>query len=177
MGRNSWSCSDNQRTEEESDNQCWAVWPRNSGWTWFFRSEENGLKLKEVYTDIDESKADGVVIYQDLEANAEVAKDSYINITINSLPTEKKGTVNVNVKSLLGGAVEYEEDGTTVKKVKLEIRVNDASIYSEEVNPLVESISAEFTNKGYVEIKVLIDGIKKGETGMYLEEQTSITID
>ena len=139
--------------------------------------KENGLKLKEVYTDIDESKADGVVIYQDLEANAEVAKDSYINITINSLPTEKKGTVNVNVKSLLGGAVEYEEDGTTVKKVKLEIRVNDASIYSEEVNPLVESISAEFTNKGYVEIKVLIDGIKKGETGMYLEEQTSITID
>ena len=26
-------------------------------------------------------------------------------------------------------------------------------------------------------IKVLIDGIKKSETGMYLEEQTSITID
>ena len=26
-------------------------------------------------------------------------------------------------------------------------------------------------------IKVLIDGVKKAETGMYLEEQTSITID
>lgn len=139
--------------------------------------KENGLKLKEVYTDVDESKADGTVIYQDLEANAEVDKDSYINITINSLPTEKKGTINVNVKSLLGGAVEYEEDGTTVKNVKLEIRVNDSSIYSEEVNPQVESISAEFTNKGWVDIKVLIDGIKKAETGMYLEDQTSITID
>ena len=79
--------------------------------------------------------------------------------------------------------VEYEEvvgneiGEPKVKNVKLEIRVNDTSIYSEEVNPSVESISAEFTNKGYVEIKVLIDGIKKAETGMYLEDQTSITID
>jgi len=154
--------------------------------------KENGLKLKNVYKDIDESKADGVVLYQDLEANSEVEKDSYIEITINSLPTEKKGTVNVNVKSLLDGKVEYEdvldesgnpvldENGEPTKKaknVKLEIRVNETSIYSEEVNPQVESISAEFTNKGWVDIKVLIDGVKKEETGMYLEDQTSITID
>ena len=139
--------------------------------------KEAGLKLKNVYTEVDESKADGVVLYQELEANSEVEKDSYIEITINSLPTEKKATVNVNVKSLLGGAVEYEEDGTTVKNVKLEIRVNESSIYSQEVNPLVESISAEFTNKGWVDIKVLINGVKKEETGMYLEDQTSITID
>ena len=145
--------------------------------------KDNGLKLKQVYTDIDESKADGVVLYQDLEVNTEVEKDSYINITINSLPTEKKGTINVNVKSLLDGKVEYEEvvgneiGEAKVKKVKLEIRVNDSTIYSEEVNPQVESITAEFTNKGWVDIKVLIDGIKKSETGMYLEDQTSITID
>ena len=138
--------------------------------------KEAGLKTKvEIATD--QSKTDGVVLYQDVDANSEVEKDSYITITVNSLPTEKKGIINVNVKSLLGGAVEYEEDGTTVKNVKLEIKVNDSSVYSDSVNPLVESISTEFTNKGYVEIKVLIDGIKKAETGMYLEEQTSITID
>ena len=139
-------------------------------------AKEAGLKVK-VEIGTDESKADGVVIFQDQEANSKVEKDSYITITINSLPTEKKGTINVNVKSLLGGAVTYEEDGTTVKNVKLEIRVNDTSIYSEEVNPLVESITAEFTNKGWVDIKVLIDGVKKAEDGMYLEDQTSITID
>ena len=139
--------------------------------------KENGLKLKKVEVATDESKADGIIIMQDLEANSEVEKDSYITITVNSLPTEKKGLVNVNVKSLLGGAVTYEEDGVTPKNVKLEIRVNETSIYSQDVNPLVESISAEFTNKGWVDIKVLIDGVKKEETGMYLEEQTSITID
>ena len=138
--------------------------------------KEAGLKAKVEFGE-DETKTDGTVIFQDLEANIEVEKDSYITITVNKLPTEKKGTINVNVKSLLGGVVEYEEDGITVKNVKLEIRVNDTSIYSEEVNPQVESISTEFTNKGYVEIKVLIDGIKKAETGMYLEEQTSITVD
>ena len=139
--------------------------------------KDNGLKLKNVEVGTDESKADGVVIYQDLEANSEVEKDSYINITINSLPTEKKGTINVNVKSLLNGAVEYEADGVTPKKVKLEIRVNDSAIYSQEVNPLLESVSVEFTNKGYVGIKVLIDGVKKADTGMYLEEETTCVID
>ena len=139
-------------------------------------AKEAGLKVK-VEVGTDESKVDGVVIFQDKEANSEVEKDSYITITINSLPTEKKGTINVNVKSLLGGVVEYEEDGSTVKNVKLEIRVNDSSIYSEEVNPLVESITAEFTNKGWVDIKVLINGVKKAEDGMYLEDKTSIIID
>ena len=145
-------------------------------------AKEAGVKVK-VEIGTDESKADGVVIFQDKEANSEVEKDSYITITINSLPTEKKGTINVNVKSLLGGKVEYEEpEGNEisepkVKNVKLEIRVNDSSIYSEEVNPLVESITAEFTNKGWVDIKILIDGVKKAEDGMYLEDQTSITID
>ena len=145
--------------------------------------KEAGLKSK-VEIGTDESKADGVVIYQDKEANSEVEKDSYVTITINSLPTEKKGTINVNVKSLLGGNVEYEEvtdeKGEVTKKeknVKLEIKVNDSSVYSGEVNPLVESITAEFTNKGWVDIKVLIDGVKKAEDGMYLEDQTSITID
>ena len=133
-----------------------------------------------------------MVIYQSLDPNTEVEKDSYIEITINVLPTEKKAIINVNVKSLLGGAVEYEnvldengnpvldENGnpkTEVKDVKLEIRVNDSAIYSESVSPLVESISAEFRNKGWVDIKVLINGIKKADTGMYLEDQTTMTID
>ena len=152
--------------------------------------KENGLKLKQVYTDVDESKADGVILYQSLDANSEVDKESYIEITVNTLPTEKKATINVNVKSLLGGKVEYEEAAENeigepkVKNVKLEIRVKDSgkyttetSIYSQEVNPLVESISTEFTGKGWVDIKVLIDGVKLKETGMYLEDQTAITID
>ena len=146
-------------------------------------AKEAGLKVK-VEIGTDESKADGVVIFQDKEANSEVEKDSTITITINALPTEKKGTINVNVKSLLGGAVEYEEDGVTPKNVKLEIKIKDSSthstettIYSEEVNPLVESVSTDFTSKGYVNIKVFVNGVNKKETGMYLEDETVCIID
>ncbi len=139
--------------------------------------KENGLKLKTVERGRDDSQNDNTVIDQSLEADSEVEKDSTITITVNSLPTSKKGTINVNVKSLLEGKIEYEKDGVTEKKVKLEIRVNDAAIYSEEVNPSIESISKTFTNKGYVQIKVLINGVKKSETGMDLESETSITID
>lgn len=145
---------------------------------------DKGLKLKKVYVDNDESKADGVVLYQDLEVDSEVEKDSYISITINQLLQKKKGTINVNVKSLLNGKVEYEDPTTNeavgqqvVKKVKLKITVNDESIFDKEVDPRSESISTEFTNKGYVSIKVLIDGVKKADTGINLEDTNICIID
>ena len=74
---------------------------------------------------------------------------------------------------------ENGEPQKEVKNVKLEIRVNDTSVYSEEVNPLAESISVEFTNKGWVDIKVLIDGVRHSEDylGIDLESKTVITID
>jgi len=144
---------------------------------------ESGLKLRYTYTDVDESMPDGVVIYQDLEANTEVDKDSYINISINVLPTEKKATIVVNVKSLLErkGKLTSNEDGTD-KMVRVDIQVNNQSILPEEqqtVNAKTESLSADFTNKGWVDIKVLIDGTRYTEDwlGIDLESQTSITID
>ena len=144
---------------------------------------ESGLKLRYVYTDVDQSMPDGVVVYQDLDPNTEVEKDSYINISINVLPTEKKATINVNVKSLLerNGKSTSNEDGTD-KMVRVDIQVNNESILPEAqqiVNAKTESLSAEFTNKSWVDIKVLIDGTRYTEDwlGMDLEAQTSITID
>ena len=144
---------------------------------------ESGLKLRYTYTDVDESQPDGVVIYQDLDPNTEVEKDSYINISVNVLPTEKKGTIVVNVLSLLErkGKTTSNEDGTD-KMVRVDIQINNKSILPEEqqlVNAKTESLSTEFTNKGWVDIKVLIDGTRYTEDwlGMDLESQTSITID
>ena len=139
-----------------------------------------GLKLKSTYTDNDESKAEGVVLYQDVEADTEVEKNTSISITINRLLKNKKGTVNVNVKSLLGGKIPngYKEDGITPKEVKLKITVNGTTIYEKSVDPRLESISQEFSNKGNVTIKVFLDGVKQGEDRyLDLEYKTEITID
>ena len=99
------------------------------------------------------------------------------------MPTEKKATIIVNVKSLLErkGKPTSNEDGTD-KMVRVDIQVNNVSIILEEqqmVNAKAESLSVEFTNKSWVDIKVLIDGIRYTEDylGMDLESQTSITID
>ena len=144
---------------------------------------ESGLKLRYTYTDVDESMPDGVVVYQDIDPNTEVEKDSYINISINVLPKEKKATIIVNVKSLLErkGKSTSNEDGTD-KMVKVDIQINNISILPEDqqmINAKTESLSTEFTNKGWVEIKVLIDGTRYTEDwlGMDLESQTSIVID
>ena len=139
-----------------------------------------GLKLKSTYTDNDESKAEGVVLYQDVEADTEVEKNTSISITINRLLQKKKGIVNVNVKSLLGGKIPngYKEDGVTPKEVKLKITVNGTTIYEKSVDPRLESISQEFSNKGNVTIKVFLDGVKQGEDRyLDLEYETEITID
>ena len=139
-----------------------------------------GLKLKSTYTDNDESKAEGVVLYQDVEADTEVEKNTSISITINRLLKNKKGIVNVNVKSLLGGKLPngYKEDGVTPKEVKLKITVNGTTIYEKSVDPRLESISQEFSNKGNVTVKVFLDGVKQGEDRyLDLEYETEITID
>ena len=139
-----------------------------------------GLKLKSTYTDNDESKAEGVVLYQDVEADTEVEKNTSISITINRLLQKKKGIVNVNVKSLLGGKIPngYKEDGVTPKEVKLKITVNGTTIYEENVDPRLASVSQEFSNKGNVTIKVFIDDVKQGEDRyLDLEYKTEITID
>ena len=139
-----------------------------------------GLKLKSTYTDNDESKAEGVVLYQDVESDTEVEKNTSISITINRLLKNKKGIVNVNVKSLLGGKLPngYKEDGVTPKEVKLKITVNGTTIYEKSVDPRLESISQEFSNKGNVTVKVFLDGVKQGEDRyLDLEYETEITID
>ena len=66
--------------------------------------------------------------------------------------------------------------------VKVDIQVNNVSILPEDqqmINAKTESLSTDFTNKGWVEIKVLIDGTRYTEDwlGMDLEAQTSIVID
>ena len=145
-------------------------------------AKEAGLKVK-VEIGTDESKADGVVLYQDQEANTEVEKDSTITITINSLPTEKKGEIRVNVNSILkrNGVATTNEDGTP-KTVRVDIQVNNVSIIPEAeqmVNAETETFIGEFTNKGWVSIKVLIDGVRYTDEylEMNLETETQKYID
>lgn len=133
--------------------------------------KDAGLKLKTVATTEDTTKDDGVVVKQSLEAGTEVEKDSAITITINKLQVQKEATINVNVKSLNA----TPDDVTDT--VKLKINVNSDTVYNQDVNPQVESISQKISGKGTVTVKVYIDGILKQQKDINLNNTTSYTFE
>ena len=133
--------------------------------------KEAGLKLKTVATEEDTTKDDGIVTKQSLEAGTEVEKDSAITITINKLQVQKEATINVNVKSL------YNPGEDDVEPVELKITVNSDTVYRQDVNPQVESISQKISGKGTVTVKIYIDGILKDTKDINLNNTTSYTFE
>ena len=148
-----------------------------------------GLKVIVSY-DEDTTKNSGDVIKQSIDPGTVVDDKSQITITVNKIAETKKGKVTVNVKSLLNGKIEYEEvpsdknedeNETTeepkkvAKKVELEIRVGDDTVYKEKVEPTSTKITQEISGKGTVHIKVYIDGIMKKETDLNLNSSTKWT--
>ena len=140
---------------------------------------EAGLKLKTVVITEDTTKDDGVVLKQSLEPATEVAKDSFITITVNVLQQQKEATINVNVKSLYGAKnIAYEdEEKTKVKKVELKITVSGDTVYKDSVDPRVESISQKISGKGTVEVKVYINDVLKKTKQINLNSTTEYTFE
>ena len=149
--------------------------------------ENAKLKLKTVLTAEDKTKNDGTVIKQSLEAGTEIEKDTEITITINSIPKQKEATINVNLKSILDGKIEYEkeydeETGETIItdkpiNVELKIEVDGDTVYSESVKPTLDSISTKISGVGTVEVKVWVDGVRKANKQINLNEITSYTFE
>lgn len=136
------------------------------------------LKWKSTDKTSDSSKPNGVVVNQLISAGSMVDKNTEITITINEFDEIKTATINVNVKSLLNGAIEYEdEEKTKVKNVRLKIMVGSDTIYDETVSPTATKITATKSDKGTKEVTVYIDDIWKATKTLNFNSQTSITIE
>ena len=115
------------------------------------KSAISSAKLKWKSTDktSDSSKPNGVVVNQSISSGSMVDKNTEITITVNEFDEIKTGTINVNVKSLLGGKVEYEdEEKTVVKNVRVKIMVGSDTVYDEKVSPTSTNIKATKSDKG-----------------------------
>ena len=151
-----------------------------------------GFSVKTV-NDEDSSKDNGIVLKQSLDVDKEVEVGTSITLTVNKLTETKSATVTVNVKSLLGGKVEYEEttesddnenetNSTTqkekkAKEVEVRITTGDDTVYKNKVDPTTTNLVQSITGKGTVTVKVYIDGIKKAEKDINLNTTSSLTID
>ena len=152
-----------------------------------------GLKVT-VANDEDSSKENGVVLKQSVDAGKEVEQGSSITITVNKLTETKSANLTVNVKSLLGGKVEYESTNTTntsnetssskptVKDVKLRIVVinsdkSEDTVYNEKIDPTTTNLYQSISGKGTVQVKVYIDDVLKSTKDVNLNNTDKVTIE
>lgn len=139
--------------------------------------EEAGLTLTTTLTSEDTTKDNGVVLKQSLNAGDTVEKGANITITINKIEEFITGTINLNLKSLLGTNIEYIEDGKTAKISEVKIIAETTTVYSEKVAQDTTDITATVTGKGTVPIKVYVDNVIKKTIPFKLKQSTTLTIE
>ena len=162
-----------------------------------------GLKVNVLYEE-DATKDNGKVLKQSVNAGDKVEKDSNVTITVNKISETKSATLTINVKSLLGGKVEYENITTNssktntsntsnttantaneantssnkkVKNVKLKIMVGNDTVYNDQVDPTTTSLIQSISGKGTVTVKVYIDDVLKSTKDVNLNSTDKLTIE
>ena len=145
-----------------------------------------GLKVDVVY-DEDLTKDNGVVLKQSIDPGKEVEEGTSITVTVNKISETKTANLTINIKSLLGGKVDYEdsnntdENGTsgsqTVKKVRIKIMAGDEMVCDEETDPTMTNFMQSISGRGTVRVKVIIDDLKKWEGDINLNTTSKYTID
>lgn len=146
---------------------------------------DSGLTLATVLNSEDTTKDNGVVLKQSIDAGETVEKGSKITITVNKIEEFINGTVNLNLKSLLGNSIEYieqEEEDTgeiikVAKKSAVKIVAGSDTIYSKTIPQDTTDISAKLTGKGTVTVKVYVDDVIKKTTTINLNQMTTLTIE
>ena len=125
--------------------------------------EDAKLKVEIVYEE-DTTKTDGTVLKQSIGVGEVVEEGTTITLTVNKIAQIKKGTVNINLKSLLN----YSKPSSTtneiveVEKAKVEILVGDDVVYRENHTKDTTKITATIEGKGTVTVKVKVDDVVKG---------------
>ena len=143
--------------------------------------EKAGLLVEVEYAE-DTSKAEGIVLAQDIEGGTTIKEGSTVTITVNKYAEIIDGVINVNVKSLSGYKEEYEDETNTVLKepklVEVKVTVNGVVIDSiKTVKTNAEKISFKFQDRKTVTVEVFIDGARKATKSMNLEEITTLNIE
>ena len=127
-------------------------------------------------------------------------KERGIIITVNKLTETKSATLTVNVKSLLGGKVEYETTNTTtnsttnstnatnetndvgtqskvVKNVEVKIVVGTDTVYKSKIDPTTTNLVQTISGKGTVTVKVYVDDVLKSTKDVNLNSVTQVLVE
>ena len=135
--------------------------------------EDLGLKVSIAYEE-DSTRDNGIVLKQSVESGKVVDEGTTVTITVNKISQMKQGTVRVNLKSLLKYVPQKDENGNEkVENAMIRIMVGNDNIYNESKPMNATDISASFSAKGNVTIKVYVDDILKGTKEINMNSTTT----
>ena len=139
--------------------------------------EAENLKVNIEYEE-DSTKNNGEVLRQSIKAGENIDEGTEITITVNKLAEMKDGTVNVNLKSLLKYTPSKDDEGKEIiENGQVRIVVGNDPIYNENKPKTTTNISARFSAKGNVTIKIYVDDILKGKKEINMNVTTTCTFE
>ena len=143
------------------------------------RKELTDSKLKvEVVYEEDTTKNAGTILKQSIDVGKSVDEGTTVTITVNKIEEMKQGTVNVNVKSILNYTPKKDEDGNEIiEDAQIKIVAGNDTIYNEKKPKTTTNITAKFSSKGTITIKVYIDDVLKGTKEINMNSTTTCTFE
>ena len=139
--------------------------------------EAKNLKVNIEHEE-DSTKNNGEVLRQSIKAGENIDEGTEITITVNKLAEMKDGTVNVNLKSLLKYTPSKDDEGKEIiENGQVRIVVGNDPIYNENKPKTTTNISARFSAKGNVTIKIYVDDILKGTKEINMNVTTTCTFE
>ena len=142
---------------------------------------DNGIE-KDI-SNIDTTKTNGVVLKQSIDPATTVDEKTGITITVNKLAEIKKGTVKINLKSIMNYTKPAPVNGveTTVDKKKVTVKVTSAGsediVYEKENSLDSTAISVPVQGVGTITVKLYVADVLKGQTQMDLNSTSTYTFE
>lgn len=139
---------------------------------------DNNLKVSVAYEE-DTTKENGIVLKQSIDTGKVVDEGTTVTITVNKIAEIKKGTVNINLKSLLNYTkpTNTNSTDTEVPKVEVMVKVGEDTVYKEKQAKDTTKITVPVSGKGVITVKVYVDEVLKTTQNLDLNSKTVLDIE
>ncbi len=138
-----------------------------------------GFDVTVVYEE-DTSKDDGVVLRQSIDVGTTVDDGTKVTLTVNRIEEIKNGTVNINLKSLIGEEIQIADDGITEIDPTVQVRVTvtsegtEETVYNQEQRKDVTSLNVPVSGRGTITVKVFIDEVREAQESLNLNSENPV---
>ena len=148
-----------------------------------------GFKVKIVYEE-DTSKTDGEVLKQSIDVGTTVDDGTEVTLTVNKIEAIKEGTVNINLKSIMGitdttepvanevNANEVITEEPTEVLARLRVTVTsegqEETVFDEERNVEETNISMKVSGRGTITVKVFVNEVRRDQATLDLNSDNPV---